>query len=290
MNDIKDSAGQTFSFQKLGYILMPFLLYFAVHDLAQIVLALLVNVSFGILGEEYVQFVQANAASVNGILNGLSLLIGAAAVLPRAMKEIRHEAEGREPDKEENRGKVIPAYILLLIGAVFLALGMNVWMNLTGLTQTSDSYTEIATRQHEVAFGVGILLYGVISPLAEEVVFRGLIYNRMKRIFSVTVSIVACGVLFGVYHGNMVQGIYGCVIGIAITLAYEWYGSFLAPLLFHGAANIGVFIASYHAGVYAELLTPLYGMCFLAISFVSFGIIYGMGRRIQKGNKEGNDQ
>lgn len=90
MNDMRNSAGQDFSFQKMGYILMPFFLFFAVHDLAQIVLALLVNVSIGISREEYLQFIQMNAVSVNCILNGVELLIGAPAVLPRAMQEIRH--------------------------------------------------------------------------------------------------------------------------------------------------------------------------------------------------------
>lgn len=265
MTDAGKRAGGESSFQKTANILIPFFVYFVVHDLAQVLLAFLLNASFGFFGDSYIQFVQVNAASVNGILNALALLIGMASVLPMALQEFRWAA-AREKKK-------LPSYGLLVIFAVSLALGMNILLALTGLTQVSDTYTKISARQYGVAFGLGILLYGVVSPLAEEMVFRGLIYNRMKRYFKLPLAIVVCGVLFGIYHGNLVQGIYGCVLGIAITFAYEWYGSFFAPVLFHGTANACVFILSYQAELYQKIVTPVYGLLFLGIAALSLGLI-----------------
>ena len=99
-------------------------------------------------------------------------------------------------------------------------------MALAGLTRISERYQEVADRQYGVALGIGILIYGLVSPLAEEVVFRGLIYNRMRRYFGKALSVIVCGVMFGIYHGNLVQGIYGAVLGIAITYSYEWLAVF----------------------------------------------------------------
>lgn len=82
-------------------------------------------------------------------------------------------------------------------------------------------------------------------------------------------SVIVCGMMFGVYHGNLVQGIYGAVLGIAITYSYEWYGSFFAPVLFHAVANIAVFIAGYDGVVKADLVKPSYCGIFLAVAVLS---------------------
>ena len=256
------------SFQKTWNILMPFLLYFIVHDLAQVLLALLMNASLGALGGGYEQFMLAHASSVNGVLNALSLLIGMASVFPMAKKEFRRAGAGKKQSGETSTvGRQAAEYLILAIFAVSLALGVNILLTLTGLTEASDAYHQVAEKQYGVAFGVGIIVYGILSPLAEEIVFRGLIYNRMKRYFNTVLSVIVCGVLFGVYHGNLVQGIYGCILGIAITYTYELYGSFLAPALFHSAANVCVFIIGYDQSVLEGIIVPVNCVIFMSIAF-----------------------
>ena len=146
-------------------------------------------------------------------------------------------------------------------------------MLLTGVTGISTAYSDVAARQYGVSFVVGAVIYGIISPVAEEIVFRGLIYNRMKRYFGRILSIIVCGILFGVYHGNLVQGIYGTILGIAITFAYEWYGSFTAPVLFHGLANLSVFSISYRQEWVSAMATVANCAIFLIISLISLFFI-----------------
>lgn len=247
------------SFRKTVNILFPFLVYFVVHDLAQILLAFLASLGVGMLGDAYAGFVEANEATVGGILNALSLVIGMAAVWPMAGKELKWaKVLSGEDGAMKMEGKTKTAeYVLLAVLAAAFALSVNIVMALAGLTRVSESYQEVAGRQYSVAFGAGLLIYGLISPLAEEIVFRGLIYNRMRRYFGKMLSVVVCGIMFGVYHGNLVQGVYGCILGIAITYSYEWFGSFFAPVLFHAIANIAVFVAGYDRAVTGNIVTPL---------------------------------
>lgn len=270
------------SFQKTWDILQPFLIYFVVHDLAQVLLAFLLSASMGWFGDTYTDFVMKNAASVNGVLNAFALLIGMASVFPMAKKEFdmaagksdvvkqKSSAAKEETDGRRTGNEKVRDYLLLVIFAASLAMGINIVMTLLGLTDTSEAYQQVAMRQFGVSFGVGILVYGILSPLAEEIVFRGLIYNRMKRYFGVMLSVIVCGLLFGVYHGNLVQGIYGCILGIAITYMYQIYGNFLAPVLFHSVANISVFIAGYRQDILKELVTPLNCLLFLTLAVASF--------------------
>lgn len=265
------------SFRKTMNILFPFLVYFVVHDLAQILLAFLAGLGTGIFGDAYAEFIEANAATVNGVLNALSLVIGMAAVWPMAGKELKWAkvlSGENKITKMEGKAKTAE-YVLLAVFAAVFALGVNMLMVLAGLTQVSESYREVAGRQYSVAFGAGLLIYGLVSPLAEEIVFRGLIYNRMRRYFGKMLSVIVCGIMFGAYHGNLVQGIYGCILGIAITYSYEWFGSFFAPVLFHAVANIAVFIAGYSQAVKGNIVTPL-NCCILAA--LAGLALYAMGR------------
>jgi len=51
--------------------------------------------------------------------------------------------------------------------------------------------------------------------------------------------------LFGVFHGNIVQGIYGTLMGLLIAYVYEKYDNFIAPVIIHVAANFSVYILTY---------------------------------------------
>lgn len=88
----------------------------------------------------------------------------------------------------------------------------------------------------------------MISPIAEEAVFRGIIYNRMKRCFSAKLAVPLSALLFGLYHGNTVQALYGFLLGVIIAIVYERSESFAAPVIFHAMANVTVFTVTYRNG------------------------------------------
>ena len=177
--------------------------------------------------------------AVNGIfaslIGRLSILIGMAVVFPFFLNE---KAEVRMPPL---RKKDIP--LLFILGAV-AALCFNIMFALLGITGSSGEYAQVAQKQFALPLWTGIFLYGVISPFTEEVVFRGIVYNRMDRLFGRTIAIIGSALLFGAYHGNIVQTLYGFILGVLIAVLYERYGSFLVPVLIHSAANIAVYIVS----------------------------------------------
>lgn len=260
------------SLQKTWNILMPFVVYFIAHDLAQVLLAFFLNMSLG-LGGSYAEYILAHPQTVNAVLNALSLLIGMAFVWPMAKTEFQLDRLLRKsPGESASQAagtSVFISYILLAIFAITLAMGTNILLLLTGIAGRSAAYQDIAASQFGVAFAAGIVIYGILSPLAEEIVFRGLIYNRMKRYFNPVLSIVVCGILFGGYHGNLVQGIYGCILGIAITFSYELFGNFAAPVLFHSLANLSVFLTAYSSLGLTGIATWLNYLIFLTISLIS---------------------
>ena len=136
------------------------------------------------------------------------------------------------------------AFLMLLLGAA-LGIGLNLVFSTLGITQSSESFKEVAMMQFSRPFLEGLLLYGLLAPVLEEVVFRKALYGIFRRFASFTMAMVVSAALFGIYHGNAVQGLYGFLMGLVLAVSYEEYQSILAPVLFHGGANVAVYLLMY---------------------------------------------
>ena len=128
--------------------------------------------------------------------------------------------------------------------SVCLALFLNILFSLLKLTSVSQNYNNVAATQYSVPLLLGFLHYGFIKPLEEELVFRGLVYGRMRKSFSPLVSIPISALIFGAYHGNLVQFVYAFFMGCLLSYIYERYKSLKAPIVVHGSANLVVYLVS----------------------------------------------
>ena len=83
-----------------------------------------------------------------------------------------------------------------------------------------------------------IFWMGIIAPAAEEMIFRWLIYLRLRDWLKMPVAAVISGLIFGIYHGNIVQGIYASILGTAFAWILEMSGNIYSSMLLHMGANI----------------------------------------------------
>lgn len=82
-----------------------------------------------------------------------------------------------------------------------------------------------------------LLTVGIVAPIAEELLFRGLIFHMFNRHLNIRVALIIQGLLFGAFHMNLVQGVYASVLGIVLGLAYLLTGSLWIPILMHIVNN-----------------------------------------------------
>lgn len=258
-------------------MLFPYLLYYLAYNAAYLILAFAYQVTVKHLGGAYGQFMTAHAPTVAGVMGGLCMLAGILPLVPMLKEElqVRGETFGFVRTKAADDTKAITAadkrYMrrmaaLTALLALSASLGLNALLTLTGFADGSQAYQKVADRQYGVAFAVGLVLYGLISPFAEEVVFRGVIYNRLRRLYNPVIGIVVSGLLFGAFHGNLVQGVYGACLGMLMAYLYERSGRFLIPLIFHAVANLSVYTTARLAGVQEILFTPAGCVVLLAVS------------------------
>ena len=79
---------------------------------------------------------------------------------------------------------------------------------------------------------------GIIAPVAEEMVFRWLIYLRLRDHMKMAAAAVISGVFFGIYHMNLVQAVYAGILGIVFAYFLELTGNLWSSVLLHMGANI----------------------------------------------------
>ena len=94
-------------------------------------------------------------------------------------------------------------------------------------SETIDSVTK------QQPFLLIIFSIGIIVPIFEEILFRGLIFNKLKDDLNIFFAIFAQALIFGFVHGNTLQIVYTFFGGIILALSYLCKRSIWAPILIH---------------------------------------------------------
>jgi uncharacterized protein len=81
------------------------------------------------------------------------------------------------------------------------------------------------------------LVFVLIAPLLEELIFRGVILDGLLRRYSPLTSILVSSVIFGLAHLNPWQFVTGFVLGCFMGWVYLRSGSLAGCVLIHMSAN-----------------------------------------------------
>ncbi len=136
--------------------------------------------------------------------------------------------------------KITPIHwLVIIICGVSACLAVNYLISLSGLIQIFyEQYEEISNLLYYGNIWQEVILMAIAAPALEEVLFRGLIYKRLRTYCTYPVALVISALLFGVYHGNVVQGVYAFLLGMVMAFLYERFRTIWAPILFHASANL----------------------------------------------------
>ena len=223
--------------KQILYVLLPLLVFVVLYDiwtaLTGHVLGIVLRL-FGVNGELWMENNTGTFQAVC-IMGGL---VGACVCLFKTAV-----TDGFLTPKKDVWKQPVWQYVIIVLATVLFSYGMNYLFTITGFTSQSAVYQVTVQKQYDVAFAVGLLLYGVISPFVEELVFRGFLYGRMRVYMPKIGAVLVSALLFGIYHGNMVQGIYGFLMGILFTLVYDRYKNFYLSVIMHVIVNlVGYFV------------------------------------------------
>lgn len=99
---------------------------------------------------------------------------------------------------------------------------------------------QLVTALHEGSIGLKLVIFLsaiVIAPLAEEILFRGLVYASVKRYTERYFAAVFSSLAFALLHANLGSFAPLFVLGMFFALAYEITGCLAVPILMHAFFN-----------------------------------------------------
>lgn len=97
----------------------------------------------------------------------------------------------------------------------------------------------IAPAASSWASALGMLLtLGIAVPIAEELIFRGLLYGWLRHRLGLAPALVISSLCFSLLHGIVWLTPALAVLGLLLAWVYESNGSLWAPITTHGLFNV----------------------------------------------------
>jgi membrane protease YdiL (CAAX protease family) len=107
-------------------------------------------------------------------------------------------------------------------------------------------------QQYEIVLAFIVLVVAV--PIAEEVLFRGFLFGKLKKVTPIWLAILITSVLFATLHGAWNVALDTFALSVVLCVLRQITGSLWPPILLHMAKNG---IAFYFLFINTTILTTL---------------------------------
>lgn len=201
-------------FAALGYLLMAFI----IQVLVSVIGGMLIGLQYAYKQSHNMEQ-QGMTNVVNEIAGKLNYILLISSIVTVLIFLIIYAIRKKKLTEEIllKKTKLMNIVIAALIGTgVWLFnSGVLILLQLNGLLMEQfQGMNEILNPLTEGNLFIMVLTIGIVAPFAEEFLFRGVIYRTLSKNISIPVTIIIQGILFGIYHGNLIQGVYASLLGI----------------------------------------------------------------------------
>ena len=131
--------------------------------------------------------------------------------------------------------KYWPVAVMGIAGCI----GVTCLSAMVQLVLYDPQYQDATAAVYSSSFPVELICLGIISPVAEEMMFRGVMFRRYRENRGFFYSALWSSVFFALMHTNMIQLVYSFLLGILLSYLYEKFGSVKAPVFLHILLNSG---------------------------------------------------
>ena len=188
---------------------------------------------------------------------------------------LQHPEKKPEPSEPPLSGGVIAG--ISLMAGVGMCLAANLFVTLlklkgaTASTGTSSqTYSFLYDIQNSVPFQVFSVV--IISALVEELLFRGVIFRRMRNGSGLFFCVIFSSMIYASFYGTAAGFVYGFLISVGACYLYHRTGYLTAPVLYHIFLNamtlvfslLGIHTNAFFGSTRRIVLAFLIGLVLLA--------------------------
>lgn len=198
-----------------------------------------------------VQMIQTGSLDIGIVANGLFQLnsvltaVSCGVLIPITYWFYRKDEWKRKDYGRRNRIMVSDKFgwkqiLLVTLFFILYSVLVNQLIMWSGLHLLFPYYSEeVAVSLFNTSILLAVYLaVALLAPISEELIYRGLIYRRLRDYLDVKWAMVMSALIFGLIHGNMVQFVFAFLIGLALAAVYERYKTIWAPIAAHMAVNL----------------------------------------------------
>ena len=162
---------------------------------------------------------------------GLLAVTGGLVVAPRALAGVRlSPPSGRARSMLIGLALAVPAWV----GATLLGLVAALLLEAIGFTQDVGVLDQVVERGDTT---VVLLAFLLVAPVAEELFFRGVVFNAWLRERGPRVALYGSAALFAAIHTNLFSLAPIFALGVALALLYRSTRSLPAAMAMHAGFN-----------------------------------------------------
>lgn len=134
-----------------------------------------------------------------------------------------------------------------------------------------------------------LLVLLIFIPIFEEILFRGIIFNKLRENINLISAIIIQALTFGFLHGGSFQSIYTVILGIILAIIYAYSDCIWITILTHSVFNVlGLIIMPIILEFSKKIITKhilVYSILGIIILFLSFRDFFRTRRKTKTYNK-----
>jgi len=170
-------------------------------------------------------------------------------------------------------GIVVAVYVAFYVFA-------GIWSSILNLHEESELPDELGANHSTAALVAVLVLVCVMAPVAEEFLFRGLLFTSLRTSIGMWPAAIVTGAVFGSIHaGSSPAGLLVplAVLGFGLCLIYAWTRSLYPCVALHAVNNAIAF------GVTQDWTWQI-PLVLIAGTSISLLIVAGIGRALGRGS------
>ncbi len=126
---------------------------------------------------------------------------------------------------------------LMTVLFTFLFMPLVTLINMISMCFVDNAVASMSGEILDTPFFVIFTLMGILGPMSEELVCRGIVYHGYKRTGTMMQALLLSSMIFALMHMNFNQAAYAFAIGVAMVLLVEATGSIWSSILVHVTFN-----------------------------------------------------